>query len=309
MDKKIKYCIIGAGGTGGCLAAFMARAGKDVTVIARGENLRAIQENGLYVRKNDFGSFAVTQVKAQDMEHYEECPDVIFVCVKGYSLADTIPFIRRIAGENTIVIPILNIYGTGEKMQQDLPGILVTDGCIYIAAELEKPGRLWMNGDIFRVVYGVRSPEQLRPELFYVARDLKESNIEAILSENIRRDALQKFAYVSPMAAAGLYFDKSAEAFQVTGDPRDTFVLLMQEIDALAQAMEIPFQIDIVHNNLVILDTLSPTASTSMQRDIAAGKPSEIDGLIYEVIRLGEKLKVPTPTYRRIAKAIEERLK
>ncbi|MDE6846466.1 MAG: 2-dehydropantoate 2-reductase [Lachnospiraceae bacterium] len=297
----MKYLVIGAGGTGGGIGAYMTEAGKDVTLIARGEHLRQIQEHGLKMETTKRGNYTVDPIKATDMDHYDEQPDIIFVCVKGYSLEDTIPFIRRIAKENTIVIPILNIYGTGGRIQDKLPDLLVTDGCIYIASEIKEPGTILMRGDIFRIVYGVRDPKELRPELFEVAKDLKDSGIEGVLSDNIRRDALQKFAYVSPMAACGLYYHVSAGDVQITGEPRDTFVKLMKEIDALATAMEVPFLIDIVTTNLQILDTLDPEASTSMQRDVYAGKSSEIDGLIYEVERLGQQYGVPTPTYTMVA--------
>ena len=302
----MKYLIIGAGGTGGSIGAYMTQSGKDVTLIARGEHLRRIQEQGLKMETTSKGNYTVQPIKACDMEHYEEQPDIIFVCVKGYSLEDTIPFIKRVAKESTIVIPILNIYGTGAGMQEKLPGLLVTDGCIYIAGEIKEPGTIWLNGNIFRVVFGVRSPEELRPELFQVVQDLKDSGIDGVLSDNIRRDALQKFAYVSPMAACGLYYHVSAGEVQVTGEARDTFVKLMKEVDALAVAMGVPFLVDIVTTNLQILDSLSPTASTSMQRDIYAGKASEIDGLIYEVVRMGERYGVPTPTYEMIAKKARE---
>ena len=297
----MKYLVIGAGGTGGSIGAYMTEAGKDVTLIARGEHLKKMQECGLKMETTKKGNYIVNPIKATDMEHYDEQPDIIFVCVKGYSLEDTVPFIRRVAKESTIVIPILNIYGTGSKMQEQLPELLVTDGCIYIAGEIKEPGTILLRGDIFRIVYGVRDPQEIRPELFMVAQDLKDSEIEGVLSDNIRRDALQKFAYVSPMAACGLYFHVSAGEVQKTGEPRDTFVKLMKEIDALAVAMGVPFLVDIVTTNLQILDTLNPGASTSMQRDIYAGKPSEIDGLIYEVVRMGQRYGVPTPTYEMIA--------
>ncbi len=297
----MKYLVIGAGGTGGSIGAYMTEAGKDVTLIARGEHLRRMQQQGLQMETTAKGNYTVHPIKAVDMEHYEDQPDVIFVCVKGYSLEETIPFIRRVAGPHTIVIPILNLYGTGRQMQDKLPGILVTDGCIYIAGEIREPGTILLRGDIFRIVYGVRNQEELRPELFMVAKDLKESGIEGVLSDNIRRDALQKFAYVSPMAACGLYYHVSAGEVQKTGDPRDTFVKLMKEIDALAVAMGVPFLVDIVATNLRILDTLNPEASTSMQRDVYAGKSSEIDGLIYEVVRMGQEYGVPVPTYEMIA--------
>ncbi len=296
----MKYLVIGAGGTGGSIGAYMTEAGKDVTLIARGEHLRQIQEHGLRMETTQKGDYTVQPIKASDMEHYEERPDIIFVCVKEYSLEDTIPFIRRAAGPDTIVIPILNVYGTGSRMQKQLPGLLVTDGCIYIAGEIKEPGTILLRGDIFRIVYGVREPEELRPELFTVAQDLKDSGIDGILSDQIRRDALQKFAFVSPMAACGLYYHVSAGEVQKTGEPRDTFVKLMKEVDALAVAMDVPFLVDIVATNLRILDTLSPEASTSMQRDVYAGKNSEIDGLIYEVVRMGQRYGVPVPTYEMV---------
>jgi len=296
----LKYLVIGAGGTGGSIGAYMTEAGKDVTLIARGEHLRQMQEHGLRMETTQKGDYTVQPIKASDMEHYEERPDIIFVCVKEYSLEDTIPFIRRVAGPDTIVIPILNVYGTGSRMQKQLPGLLVTDGCIYIAGEIKEPGTILLRGDIFRIVYGVREPEELRPELFTVAQDLKDSGIDGILSGQIRRDALQKFAFVSPMAACGLYYHVSAGEVQKTGEPRDTFVKLMKEVDALAVAMDVPFLVDIVATNLRILDTLSPEASTSMQRDVYAGKNSEIDGLIYEVVRMGQRYGVPVPTYEMV---------
>lgn len=297
----MKYLVIGAGGTGGSIGAYMTEAGKDVTLIARGEHLKQMQEQGLHMETTQKGNYTVKPVKAADMEHYAEQPDIIFVCVKGYSLKDTIPFIRRVAGPDTIVIPILNLYGTGGRMQEQLPDLLVTDGCIYIAGEIREPGTILLRGDIFRIVYGVRNPEELRPELFTVAQDLKDSGIDGVLSDNIRRDALQKFAYVSPMAACGLYYHVSAGEVQKTGEPRDTFVKLMKEVDALAVAMGVPFLVDIVATNLRILDTLNPEASTSMQRDVYAGKHSEIDGLIYEVVRMGQRYGVPVPTYEMVA--------
>lgn len=300
--KHLKYLVIGAGGTGGSIGSYMTEAGKDVTLIARGEHLKQMKEHGLCMETTAKGNYTVQPIKAVDMEHYEEQPDVIFVCVKGYSLEETLPFIRRVAGADTIVIPILNIYGTGGRMQEKLPELLVTDGCIYIAGEIKEPGTILLRGDIFRIVYGVRNPEELRPELFTVAQDLKESGIDGVLSDNIRRDALQKFAFVSPMAACGLYYHVTAGEVQKTGDPRDTFVKLMKEIDALAVAMGVPFLVDIVATNLRILDTLNPEASTSMQRDVYAGKQSEIDGLICEVVRMGQQYGVPVPTYEMIAK-------
>lgn len=300
----MKYLVIGAGGTGGSIGALMTEAGKDVTVIARGKHLEAIQKNGLKMETTVKGSYTVYPMKAWDMEHYDEQPDVIFNCVKGYSLEETIPFIKRVAHKDTVVIPILNIYGTGGRMQELLPDLLVTDGCIYIAAEIKEPGTILQKGDIFKVVYGVRKPEEYRPVLEQVAADLEDSGITAILSDHIKRDALQKFTFVSSMGACGVYYDINAGAAQQEGEERDTFIALMHEIKELAEAMDIHFTVDIVKTNLEILDNLSPAANASLQRDLKQGKNSELDGLIFEVVRLGKQYGVQVPTYEIIAEKL-----
>lgn len=303
----MKYLVIGAGGTGGCIGAYMTEAKKDVTMIARGAHLKTMQKDGLRMETTKKGNYIVKPVKASNMEQYDEHPDVIFVCVKGYSLEETIPFIRRVSKPETIVIPILNLYGTGGKLQEKLPGLLVTDGCIYIAAEIKEPGCLWQNGDIFRVVFGVRNPSEYRKELVQIKKDLDDSGITGILSDNIQRDALQKFSYVSPAAACGQYYDAMAGQMQKPGEIRDMFAALVHEIDLLASAMGIHFEVDIVKTNLDILDSLTAKASTSMQRDVKNGKPSEMDGLIYEVIRLGRHYGVTLPVYEKIAEELKKR--
>jgi len=296
----MKYLIIGAGGTGGSIAAQMTGAGKDVTAIARGEHLKAIRAKGLKMESYS-GESITYPVKATDMEHYDEHPDVIFNCVKGYSLPQTIPFIKRVAHKDTVVIPVLNIYGTGGRMQELLPELLVTDGCIYISATIKEPGVISRSGDIFRIVFGVRKPEEYRPVLQQIADDLQESGIRAVLSDNILRDAFQKFTYISAMAACGAYYDVNAGALQAEGKERDLFVALTHEILALAEVIGIHFTVDILQTNLKILGNLAPVASASMQRDIRQGKDSEIDGLVFEVVRMGRQYGVKVPVYEMVA--------
>ena len=315
----MKYAIIGAGGTGGILGFYMTKADRDVTLIARGRHLAAMQEKGLAVEKMWDGTTETIPVKATDMEHYDEQPDVVLVCVKGYSLEETIPFIQRVAKSSTIVIPVLNIYGTGAKMQEQLPELLVTDGCIYVSANIKEPGVLIQHGRILRVVYGVRNMssqkvnvkrvhEEILNDLKNIKKDFDDSGIDGVLSENIQRDALEKFSYVSPIGAAGLYYHATAADFQREGEQRETFKTMIREITALAEAMGVPFERNMVEVNLKILSSLAPEATTSMQRDVMEGKASEIDGLVYEVVRMGERYHVPVSMYAKVAEKLRETL-
>lgn len=323
-EEKLKYLVIGAGGTGGAIGSHMANAEHDVTFIARGCHLAAMRENGLMVSRPD-GEFVIDPVKAFTTEEFTELcvkskkegeglsPDVIFVCVKGYSIKDTIPFIKTVAGPDTIVIPILNIFGTGSQMQKDLPGITVTDGCIYVASEISEPGHILMKGTILRVVFGLRKDQKqlsgkIIPILEKIRDDLCGSRIEGILSDNIERDTLRKFSYVSPQGACGLYYDVPVGAVQKPGEIRDCFAGLIREISDLADAMGIGFGEDIVPVNLDITAGLSPDMTTSLQRDVAAGKDSEIDGLIYEVVRMGKKYGVSTPLYEKISADLRKKI-
>jgi len=302
----MKYAIIGAGGTGGCLGFFLEKAGKDVTLIARGKHLEAIRKNGLTIQKLWDESRETLPVKACTAEEYKETPDVILICVKGYSMDETVPAIKKIAGKETVVIPILNIYGTGGRLQKKLPELTVSDGCIYVSANILEPGVILQHGKILRVVFGARKPEEETEKMREVAKDMASDEMEVVLSENIRRDAMVKFSYVSPIGAAGLYCNAVAADFQREGEQREMFKALICEITALSHAMGIEFEEDLVERNLKILASLSPEATTSMQRDVMEGKRSEMDGLVYEVVRMGREYKVSMPQYEKAAACFRE---
>ena len=318
----MKYIIIGAGGTGGILGFYMTKAGKDVTLIARNAHLEAMKKQGLSVQKMWTNETETIPVSAESMESYEakgEKADVILVCVKKYSLDSCIPFIQNISHKNTIVVPVLNVYGTGAYLQEKLPELLVTDGCIYVSANIKQPGVLLQHGEILRVFFGVREKEDLKKLngqsdgeykaerlLKKIAQDFKDSGIDGILSDNIKRDALTKFSYVSPIGTAGLYLHAVAGDFQREGEARELFKALIREIVTLANAMGITFEEDLVERNLKILSNLPEEATTSMQRDVMEGKQSEIDGLVYEVVRMAEKYGAEVPAYRRTAEKFRE---
>ena len=318
----MKYIIIGAGGTGGILGFYMTKAGKDVTLIARNAHLEAMKKQGLSVQKMWTNETETIPVSAESMESYEakgEKADVILVCVKKYSLDSCIPFIQNISHKNTIVVPVLNVYGTGAYLQEKLPELLVTDGCIYVSANIKQAGVLLQHGEILRVFFGVREKEDLKKLngqlngeykaerlLKKIAQDFKDSGIDGILSDNIKRDALTKFSYVSPIGTAGLYLHAVAGDFQREGETRELFKTLIREIVTLSKAMGITFEEDLVERNLKILSNLPEETTTSMQRDVMEGKQSEIDGLVYEVVRMAKKYGGEVPAYERAAEKFRE---
>ncbi|MBR5359938.1 MAG: 2-dehydropantoate 2-reductase, partial [Lachnospiraceae bacterium] len=153
----------------------------------------------------------------------------------------------------------------------------------------------------------VRDKADHRSELKSVETDLRRCGIEGVLSDNITRDALVKFSYVSAAGACGLYYNAAAGEIKKPGECRDCFVNLVKEVESLGGAMGIKFEEDLADRNLKILNGLSDDTTTSMQRDVYANRKSEIDGLIYEVVRLGRQYKIPLPEYEKIADEMKAR--
>lgn len=305
----LKYLIAGTGGVGGSIAAFLALAGKDVTCIARGEHLAAIRENGLQLHSNLKGEYAL-RVPAYTAEEYTALvstsadykADVIFVCVKGYSVDSITELIKSAAHEHTVVIPILNVYGTGPRIQRLVPGVTVLDGCIYIVGFVSGRGEITQMGKIFRLVYGAhRSTIVSRETLEAVQRDLQESGIKADISDDIDRDTFVKWSFISAMAVTGAYYDVPMGEVQKPGEVRNTFIGLSQESAALGRKLGIAFKEDIVEYNLKVIDKLAPESTASMQKDMAKGHQSEVQGLLFDMITAAEEQGIEVPTYRMVA--------
>lgn len=297
----MKYLIAGTGGVGGSIAGFLSLAGKDVTCVARGTHLENIQNHGLKLISNLKGTH-ILPIKACEAENYADKADVIFVCVKGYSIDSILNLIKKASHEKTIVIPILNVYGTGPKLQRLLPGITVLDGCIYIVGFISNPGEITQMGKIFRIVFGAHKGTEVSNELLLkVQSDLIESGIKAEISEDINRDTFIKWSFISAMACTGAYYDVPMGEVQKPGEIRDTFIGLSTESTALGEKLGIQFNENMVEYNLKVLDKLDPNSTASMQKDLNKGHQSEVDGLLFDFLKLAKEQGIQVPTYEKVA--------
>ena len=296
----MKYLVIGAGGTGGPIAAHLNKGGANVAVIARGEHLEAIKQKGLTIKKSD-GTVLNERIKVYTEDEYCEKADVIFVTVKSYSVDSVIELIRKASHENTVVIPLLNVFTTGEYLSEKLPELYVVDGTMYIVASIKEPGVISMNADIFRVLFGERKGQRAEKILDLVAEDMLSMGINTTHTSEIRREALLKFSFISPMAAAGVYHKCRAGDMHKEGKERETFVSLVSEVVILAKSMGIEFEESLVERSLRLLDARTSDMISSMQRDVEAGKKSEFDGLIHSVARISKEKNLGLKTYEMIS--------
>lgn len=300
--SSLRYLIAGTGGVGGSIASFLALNGNNVTCIARGEALDAIRERGLLLHSDIKGSHTI-RIPAFSAEEFDGQADVIFVTVKGYSIDSIADVIRRASHPGTIVIPVLNVYGTGARISVLVPGVNVLDGCIYIVGFKSGVGEISQMGSIFHIVFGVPRGRTVAPGLLEsVCTDLRGSGIRVTLSDDIDRDTFTKWSFISAMAVTGAYYDIPMGPIQHPGRERDTFIALTRESAELGRRLGIRFDCDPVEHHLAVIDSLDPASTASMQKDLKAGHMSEIRGQLFDIIDRARTAGVATPTYDMVAR-------
>ena len=201
----MKCLVIGAGGVGGSLAALLALAGNEVTCVARGEHKEKMLAHGLRFHSGIKGEQVVPcyvydgteerpgEIGVATTETYRGKAELILVCVKGYSVDSVADCIVRASGERTVVLPILNVYGSGPRIARACPGSRVIDGCIYIVGYIQAPGEVTQSGQVCKLVFGARPGDGVSPEeLETVRRTLADAGVKAILSEDIDRDTFDR---------------------------------------------------------------------------------------------------------------------
>lgn len=323
----MRYLIVGAGGVGGAIASFLALSGHVVTCIVRGKHKENMLSAGLKLHSGIHGERtipcspyteeAVAAHEAQavrpprlfvsEADAFTGRADRIFVTVKGYSIDSVAPCIVRAAGPGSIVLPVLNVWGTGPRIARACPGVRVIDGCIYILAYVNAPGEVTQMGRVFRLVFGARPADGVqKEELCELESVLRATGMKAECSDDINRDTFAKWGFISAMACTGAYFDIPMGPIQQPGPERDVFIGLTRESTALGEAMGIDFGYDVVERNLAVLDSLAPDSTASLQKDLARGHESEIQGQLFDLLNACLSHGVAAPTYERVARKFEK---
>ena len=158
-----------------------------------------------------------------------------------------------------------------------------------------------MSGDIFRLVFGNVNGNTEDERYKEIEKDLNESGIRGILSAHIRRDTFKKFSFISPMASAGAYLDCRAKEFKKVGFAQTLFVNCIEEVCNLAKAMGIELPEDMKEKNIALMNAVADEYISSMHKDVRLGNKTEMDGLVFNVVRLAKEYKIKVPTYEKIA--------
>jgi 2-dehydropantoate 2-reductase len=294
----MKIAIFGTGGVGGYFGGLLAHAGHDVTFLARGKHLEAIQKQGLIVNSVN-GDFHISPAQATDDPSAVGPVDYIIVAVKHYHLAPVAPQIKPMIGPTTTVVPLLNGVDAHELLAQVLGKEHVVGGLCSIVSMIEAPGIIRQASKLRRVVVGeLDRSKSARVEK--IIRAWSECGAEAIHAEDIYVAIWTKFLFITSISGVAALARANMGEVLGCNETRQLFIDAMAEVEALARAQNIQLPENIVQTTVKFVESMEPTSTASMQRDVEAGKPFELEAFSGKIVRLGAQLGVPTPVHRTI---------
>ena len=292
----MKIAVVGAGGVGGYFGGLLARAGHEVTFLARGQHLQAIRQHGLQVKSTTHGEFTTSPARAEEDPASVGPVDYVLVSVKTYHLEATAPTLSPLVGAETAVIPLSNGVTAHEVLRAHLPRPAVVGGLCAVFSQIEAPGVIRMGGNTKTVVVGeLEGPPSERLDRIVAA--WKGQGVEASQSDDILAALWTKFLFIA--STGGVTALARVPVAGVRSEPptRDLLVGAFREVEALAQAKGIRLAPDVVDKTLKLVDGLDPQVTTSMQRDVAAGRPFELEAFSGAIMRAGREAGVATPLH------------
>lgn len=290
----MRIAIFGTGGVGGYFGGRLAQAGHDVTFLARGAHLRAIRDAGLRVTST-LGDFTVQPAQATDDPAEVGEVELVLVAVKAWQVADAAAAMRPMVGAETVVLPLQN----GVEAPAQLAGVLgagpVLGGLCRILSYVEGPGHIHHAGIEPYIALGEMDGARSERMARLVALLQAAEGIQAEAPADIRSALWAKFLLICPWSGVGAV---TRAPIGVTRSLPGTRALLegaMAEVAAVARGHGIALPEGIIARTLAFLDGLPEGGTASMQRDIAEGRPSELEAQNGAVVRLGAEVGVPTP--------------
>jgi 2-dehydropantoate 2-reductase len=289
----MRIVVMGTGGTGGYYGGLLAKQGHDVTFIARGQHLTAIQEAGLHVT-SVYGNFTVSQAKATDNPTILDAPDLILFCTKTYDTDEAVERMQPIVGEQTAVLSLQNGIDAHERIGKVVGMEHMIGGATWISSAVEGPGVIKQVSDFRRVVVGeLDGSKTARIEAVYQA--FKEIGITAELSDDILGVLWAKFTFISAASSFGSLTRLPMARYRDVPETRELVIRLMREVEALGRSQGTHLDSDVVEKALAFMDHAGPQIKASMQLDVESGHRTEIESMIGVIGRKGRESGIPTP--------------
>ena len=292
----MRFAVVGVGAVGGYFGARLAQAGEDVVFIARGETLKVLRSEGLRLDSMS-GDLLLPSVNAIDDTSQVGLVDVVLVGVKTWQVPEVAGAIQPLLGEDTIVLPLQNGVEAATQLADVLGRNPVCCGLAKIFSFLAGPGHIRHTGIDPYIAFG-ECDNRRSGRVEKLQQVFQNAGINAEIPPDIVVALWQKFLFVVSWGGIGAVSRVPIGAIRSLPQTRRLLEQAMHEIFNVARARDINLPEDIVARSIEFIDTLPPVGTTSMQRDIAEGRPSEIDAWNGAVVRFGDEAGVDVALHR-----------
>jgi 2-dehydropantoate 2-reductase len=289
----MRIAVIGAGGIGGPYGASLAKAGADVTFVARGAHLAAIRENGLRI-EGDRGDTHIRSAQATDDIAEIGTVDFALCCVKLWDLEVAAEQIRAIIGPRTAVIPLQNGIDAAERLTSILGSEAVMGGMAFVTGAIVAPGVICQTGTYQRMTFGELDGRV--SERGQRLRDLcAAAGFEGVLSPNIMVPVWEKFILLVPLSGLNALTRLPLGKWRDDPELLALYEAALRETVSVGLAEAVRLPSDIVDRILAQMRSMPPHHTTSMGNDLIHGNRLELPWFAGKVVELGRRHGIKTP--------------
>lgn len=285
--------IYGTGGVGGYFGARLAQAGNAVTFIARGKHLEAIQQKGLQL-KSIKGDYLVYPANATSTISEITDIDLILVCVKTWHLEVAAKEIKHVLNKKTMVLSLLNGVNNDDVLSVFIDKKHLLGGLCKIVSKIEGYGIINHLSFEPTIVFGelnnVKTERALLLEKLFL-----NAGIRTKLAENIQIEIWAKFLFISTISAIGALTRATLGEIIASPQLKKMMRQTADEIVAVAKAKGIYLLDDLVEKQFQMIESQLYNTTSSLQRDMMEGKPSELEAQTGTIVKMGLELGIPTP--------------
>lgn len=292
----MKIGVIGIGGIGGYISAMLCKNKEDVYVIISGNTLEVIKNNGITLINEADEKFVAYPKLITKNSIDIGIMDIVFVCVKGYSLKAATKAISPMVGEHTLIVPIMDGVDIANRVYSYLKKGIVVETVIYGSVKVETIGVIKYNSTKTKIII---SSNKRRPifkgNLEIIQGILNKSGISCDLKEDTEVEAWKKYVFNCAFNVTDSYYDVKVKGILEDRMKFETFCNVAKECEEVGRTKGINLPENIYETTINILKKVSKKSISSMHRDVVLGKKFELELFCGELCRMGRDVGVPTP--------------
>ena len=298
----MRVAVVGAGGVGGYFGGKLAAAGIDTVFIARGATLAALRQRGLIVESID-GDFTVSSPQATDDPREAGKADAVLLSVKAWQLGEAAEQIRPMLGPDTAVVPLENGVEAPEQLAAALGPRHAVGGLCAIVSYAVAPGHIRHAASEPLVMFGELDGRR-SARLEALREAFERAGVKAEVPPDIRKSMWSKFLFITTISGIGAVTRQPVGVWRAIPETRALAERMASEVAALARARGIALADDAVARTMDRYDALASESTASLQRDVADGKPSELEAQIGAVVRMSAAAGLDAPVHDFVYRAL-----